>query len=333
MSDKHFSLSVKPAQDSPSHPGYKQINHTQMEPMASPQLSEAILFYAEKESIFIQFPPSQKIVDEMDFIKEDNSLIKRVDTPVDADYVLTGRYDPTTDLLYYSWVRPNTTVADSRTSVYPVRTDWIGVGVDTHSALNLQVNNLAKIRAWMDLQSPSSNIFPYNLAVRDTETGNLIFGGHLDAGRSFDIVLTARENRLSNLIQSRYVYVFVIDNSGKSTLLFPHISMGNTNNRVPTGAQINDGLQTVINLTGNNPINSSGDFAVNNLVLLTSVEPISNLRVFEQNAVVGVRAGYRGSSPIEQLIIDRNTSTRTVGRSAPANWSIDRLIVTSGVIK
>lgn len=305
-------------------------SHAGMVPLASPQLSEAVQSDVEAESIFIQFPPSREFVSELDFIKEDESLVRRVDTPEDADYVLTGRYDPVADWVYYSWVRPNTTVADSRTTVYPVRTDWIQAGDDTHTALNQQVNNLAKIKSWMDLQSPSSNTFPYKLAVRDTESEELLFGGHLEAGRSFDVVLTARENQLSDLIQSRYVYVFVIDNSGQSQLLFPYISMGNTNNRVPTGAQINDGLPTVINLTGNNPITSSGDFAVNNIVLLTSVEPISNLRVFEQSAVVGVRAVERGNSPIEQLIVDRNTSTRTVGRSAPENWSVDRLIVTSG---
>ncbi|MFU8813527.1 MAG: caspase family protein [Balneolaceae bacterium] len=301
------------------------------EVQATPQLSETVQSEAETESVFIQFPPAQEVVDSLDFVKEDESLVRRVEAPEDADYVLTGRYDPATDRLSYSWVRPNTTAADSRTSVYPVRTDWIPAGNDTHLPLNQQVNNLAKIKGWLDLQSPSSDIFPYKLAVRDTETEELIFGGHLEAGRSFDIVLTARQNRLSDLIQGRYVYVFVIDNSGQSQLLFPHISMGNTNNRVPTGQQINDGLPTAINLTGNNPISSGGAFAVNNIVLLTSVEPISNLSVFQQAAVVGVRGDVRGSSPIEQLIVDRNTSTRTVGRSAPVNWSIDRLIVTSGI--
>lgn len=295
------------------------------------QLADMVVNRPDIESIFVQLPAASEVVEKFDFVKLDESLIQRVDSPEFAEYVLTGRYDPSTDKIYYSWIRPNMTTSDSYTSVYPVRTDWIDVsGNEVHKRLNQQINNLAKIKNWMDLNSPSSDVFPYKLAVRETESKELIFGGHLQAGRLFDIVLTTRENRLSDLIQSRYVYVFVIDNSGKSQLLFPHISMGNTNNRVPTGAQINDGLQTVINLTGNNPISSSGSFAVNNLILLTSAEPISNLSVFEQSAVVGVRSGIRGSSPIEQLIVDRNTSTRTMGRSVPINWSIDHLILTSG---
>lgn len=298
-------------------------------------LSETMASGDQNHPVFLNLPPSASIYNEFDFVKDDVSLIRVTDDPASADYILVGIYDPDTDRILYSWVRPNLTEEDARTSIYPVRTDWIPATDQNISAeLNKQINSIAKIKAWLDLEAPATGAFPYELGLRNVRTGEIITTGHLYPGESYDVVLHTAPERVPPFIQSRYVYVFNIDNTGGSMLLFPHVTQGNTGNRIPTQIHINDGLTPVINLTQGAPLTITEPFAVNNLVLLTSEQPIGNTRVFEQEAVVGNRDAVRtraaAASPLEQLIADRNTATRNIGRAAPVNWSISRIIVTSG---
>lgn len=302
---------------------------------SSPTLTETVFFTTDSElPVFVHLPaPSSKLRD-LDFMREDISLITRVDNPSDADYKLVGSYDPNTDNILYSWVRPNLTSEDNRTSIYPARTDWLALHDDINK-LNRQINNLARIKGWMDLESPRSNTFPYRMGLREVGTDSIIVDGHLGAGKEFDIVLYVPTGHRSRLVQDRYVYVFVVDNTGRSMLLFPDPTAGSVGNRIQVGRHIDENEKfEVINLTEEFPIFSSGDFAVNNLVMISSAERIDNLSVFEQEAVVGleIRAQTRSvaTSSIEALITDRNTATRNVTRAAPVNWAIDRVIVTSG---
>ncbi|HEX9981738.1 MAG TPA: caspase family protein [Thermoanaerobaculia bacterium] len=77
-------------------------------------------------------------------------------------------------------------------------------------------------RRWYEVQSPPS---PYRLVVRHrgTVVGE---GGVLTAGKSYELAVSG-----DPALPPRYLYVFVVDSAGRSTLLFPE--SGSVENRFP----------------------------------------------------------------------------------------------------
>ena len=122
----------------------------------------------------------------------------------------------------------------------------------------------------------------------------------------------------------RYVYVFVIDASGGSTLLFPPLGQGGVENRFPleSGAPLPAEIQL-----GEHPLLAVSDpFGKDTYFLLTAQEPIPNPWVLQYP---GVRVrGPEGATALEELLSLTGATTRSGAEErpvTPVTWSIERL--------
>ena len=193
---------------------------------------------------------------------------------------------------------------------------------------------LARIRAWLTLQSPpSQETFPYHLAFRQVTEGALgefKDSGEFREGEQYKLYLRADAAALAapDSLAPRWVYVFVIDHDGTGQRIFPPPNRGNENNRLPY-AQVGDkpNFQPLIPLTGDAPAADLGidaPFGVDTYFLLTSDNAIDNPEVFNFE---GVRTdtGTRGAAdPLTDLLAAASSMTRGVTlRATPALWSIE----------
>jgi hypothetical protein len=168
----------------------------------------------------------------------------------DFQYILVGRLShllraKSQELranFQYAWVLPNMTQEQGQDFSLPVRTGWIAVEKEEPfqeiaEKLTGSVRQLVRIRAWYQLSSPPGNgRFPYYLALRNAETGEIKTAGPLIKGETYGLVLKADDTQMESAvnIERRYVYVFSIDSFGKGTLLFPRGVWGNAENYFPS---------------------------------------------------------------------------------------------------
>jgi hypothetical protein len=276
--------------------------------------------------VFLHLPPTEEIKSNFDFVKEDISIIRLVDDRAQADYVLTGIYDPSKDEILYSWIRPNATIDDARSSVFPLITTPVSISSNNpHIELNRQINGISRIKGWLDLEAPPGGKFPFRLGFRNTATNEIVESGHLGVG-NHEMILINTMGPHPQSFDSHHVYVFFADNTGRIGLLYPTTS---SSSAMPTATMINsdEGIPETVSLM---TIPVESPFAVNTIFMLTSKTAISNTRVFNQPPVVGERSGTRGTSSLENLITDRNTATRTFGSPPIIDWSLSRVFVTTG---
>jgi caspase domain-containing protein len=255
----------------------------------------------------------------------------------DAQYWLGGRLSG--DSVQYSWLLSDATQESARQIgdrlPLPTRSDWFSGGAsdaETRAAadsLRGKSRLLARIRGWLTLESPpSQGTFPYHLALRNTATGEFRIGNVRD-GENYKLYLKADDAALkgANLAQ-RWVYVFVIDSFGESTLLYPAMQRGNDRNLLPY-AQLGDHpkFESQIPLTGDEKfdLTVTAPFGVDSYFLLTSQDAIDPAAFSAEG--VRTRAGTRGGAaadPLSELLSDVNTGTRGARKAeTPATWSIE----------
>jgi hypothetical protein len=137
-------------------------------------------------------------------------------------------------------------------------------------------------RRWYEVESPPS---PYRLVVR--HRGNVVGeGGVLMAGKSYELGVSGEP-----ALPPRYLYVFVVDSAGRSTLLFPE--SGSVENRFP--------LSTLGAFTVQPP------YGRDTFYLLATDEALPNPWILEWD---GVRA------PLQSAWSLYKTSFESRGRSA-----------------
>ena len=121
-----------------------------------------------------------------------------------------------------------------------MRTDWISTGGSTQDVqrtakrLTEFARRIEKIRGWLLIDPPpDEGRFPFQLALKNSRTGELKTRGTIFERESYGLVLRADSLRMSGPVDRRYVYVFAMDSYGNSTLLFPRAGSGNIENRIP----------------------------------------------------------------------------------------------------
>jgi hypothetical protein len=199
---------------------------------------------------------------------------------------------------------------------------------------------LARIRAWLTLQSPpSQETFPYHLAFRqvvDGRLGEVKDSGDFKEGEKYKLYLRADASALAarDSLAPRWFYVFVIDHLGTGTRVFPPPGRGNEGNRLPY-AQVGDkpDFQPLIPLSGESPeadFEVGSPFGVDTYFLLTSDHAIDNPEVLNFEGV-RTEAGTRGASdPLTDLLPSASSMTRGAKtRPVPAMWSVETLIFRS----
>lgn len=268
-------------------------------------------------TLFVQFPAPSSLVDGIAA-----EGVEQAATPEAADYVLTGRF--TGHHLSYAWVRPSVKKSDRRKTGLPLRTAWIAERKtnsrlhDTAPTLHGALLTLRRIHGWQLIESPPSDRFPYQLAARRTRDAMLITdGGSIIGGEKYELVLRAIAQPLPAHIPKRYIYAFVVDSNGKSTLLFPPPSAGSVENHFQPAA-----TETEIPLGDASAFAASPPYGVDTYFLLTIEEPLPNPSILEWD---GVRAP-EALTPLERLLLQ---PTRAIGVAVPTKWSIVRTTLES----
>jgi hypothetical protein len=256
-------------------------------------------------TLFVQFPAPAALIDRIAAEGVEQAM-----SAEDADYVLAGRF--TGRDLSYAWVRPSVNKSDRRNTGLPVRTAWIAEQ-KTASTLHAALLTLRRIHGWQLLESPASDRFPYQLAARRARDGMLVTDGDAIVAReTYELVL----RRISPArIPKRYIYAFVVDTNGKSTLLFPPPTAGSVENRFqPTEPEIALGESSAFRATP--------PYGVDTYFLLTTEDPLPNPSILEWN---GVRAP-KSLTPLERLLLQ---PTRALGAALPTKWSITKTTLES----
>ena len=316
---------------------------------AEPSAADIKRLLSPKARLLVRLPPTTSLLPAIPLGDADHSAAETTTTPAGAHYWLWGKIADSGPV--YAWLLPDSTEASVRDAAaqashasgylpLPIRSDWVKLPQDPEGvrAAGAELTNkallLARIRAWLTLQSPpSQENFPYHLAFRqivDDKLGEFKDAGDFKEGEQYKLYLRADPAALAgrDSLAPRWVYVFVIDHFGNSTRVFPAPNRGNEGNRLPyaqTGDKPN--FQPLIPLTGDSPtadFGISAPFGVDTYFLLTSDNAIDNPEVFNFEGV-RTETGTRGASdPLTDLLSSTSSMTRGISlRAIPALWSIE----------
>lgn len=170
---------------------------------------------------------------------------------------------------------------------------------------------------------PDSGAFPYRLGIRRVGDTAVLRSGALRENELYELVLTTDRQPGQGPIEPRYVYVFYIDSTGASTLMYPPPAAGSVENRVPMDKK---DVPPVLEL-GKGVINGfeiAPPFGMDTCLLLTSAEPLPDPSVLEFD---GVLTRGEGGSPLDLLCGQLAGATRgpRLRVSTPVSWGLDRL--------
>lgn len=263
---------------------------------------EAIATLPRNASFRVQLPASQEIATSLEAVQAVS-----ID---DADYGLAGRLSGG---LRYAWLRLRPRPRDPM----PARTTWIAA--NDVLALQDDLARLRKIHAWEQLDSPPA-VEPYRLSLRHVRDQTFVNDGRLIEGERYELVLRAFPALMQRAPQ-RYTYVFEIDSTGKSTLLFP---VSGLENRIPVDPAT---PPAVVVLQPPAFLETRPPFGVETFFLLTSDERLPNPWVLEWSSV-RTRAP-RSNDPLQELLAQTNDGTRAVAIVTPSNWTLQRLVFES----
>jgi len=318
---------------------------------AEPTAADAKRLLPPKARLLVRLPPTTSLLPAVPLGDPDHSAVEIAAAPAGAQYWFWGKIADGGPV--YAWLLPDTTEASVRDAAgqnkratgylpLPIRSDWVKLregseGVRAAGAeLTRMALLLARIRAWLTLQSPpSQETFPYHLAFRQVADGTLgefKNSGDFKEGDKYKLYLRADPNALAarDSLAPRWVYIFVIDHFGTGTRVFPPPGRGNEGNRLPY-AQVGDkpDFQPLIPLSGVSPdadIEIGSPFGVDTYFLLTSDNAIDNPEVFNFEGV-RTEAGTRGASdPLTDLLSSASSMSRGANtRPVPTLWSIETL--------
>ena len=280
-------------------------------------------------ALFVQIPSPAALARGFAFGPGPSSGIEMTDRPEEADYILAGRLAAGSP--EYAWMRSDTSRRDRQRTGLPVRTAWRSLEVrgadgalrETTLALEDAVLRLRTIHAWQHLDSPPDDAFPYELILRNARMDRLVTDGILSGEENYQLLLRAKRTPPPDGVAPRYIYVFLIDSSGRSVLLYP--TSGSVENRFPwpkysSPAEIPLGRQASLRVTA--------PYGVDTYFLLTSEDPLANPWILEWDSV-RTRVP-QGKTPLEELLSVTGGSMRSEIRPLiPAAWSLDRKLFES----
>jgi hypothetical protein len=264
----------------------------------------------QQPALFVSMPPTSALV------KMLNEHLAKLGataatTPEEALYVLSGRLtgsDPE-----YAWVstRLVRTGQNRRVSPVmplPVRSAWSAAPgkKDNCETGGLQdcLARLAKLHYWLTIEAASGEErFPYRLGLQGMSDNQPIERGDLIEGR-YRLVLRADPAAIERIgrglgLQSRYVYVFVIDQEGRVTQLFPNAGSREHEHLLPRPESLKRPAAELAEL----PFGESGvisvhaPFGTDTYLMITSAQAIPHLdELLEAGPVMSQPSIMRGGS-------------------------------------
>lgn len=291
-------------------------------------------FSGVKPRLFLYIPPSADLAAPLRLRLGPNTGLSAIDiSPKKGfapQYHLVGRMTGKehAPVIEYAWVLANQTQKNSGKLALPVRTDWLKTGKELSGELEERVLRIAKIRGWLDLDSPlGSQPFPYSLALVNSKTGRILTEGTAVEGEVFGLVLVSDKEPPVQAVTLRYVYVFSIDKDGNGKLLYPPASV---ENRFPPEIETKKPKYSAkFQLGPESLFRISKPFGLDTYILLTTTEPLPNPEVLNFSGVRS-RGEEKGlGDPLSELLNDVGSGSRGDPRCAPTSWSVQRLMIRS----
>jgi hypothetical protein len=180
---------------------------------------------------------------------------------------------------------------------------------------------LRKVHAWNILEPPSGARFPYEVAIRRARDGELARDS-IAGGEKYVLVLRVRSLPMPQHVPQRYIYAFVIDSNGKSTLLFPPPDSGSVENRFPTLPADDE-----INLGDVSAFEAAAPYGVDTYFLLSTDEPLPDPTILEWDGVRAPQA--RQPTALAEILQLTSTGRRSLSLPTPLSWSIDKAVYES----
>ena len=262
--------------------------------------------------LFVMLPPTRTLIDDSE-LAGSGSPVRISASPAGCAYALVGRLTGDGGVSY-AWVRPNATEQSAMRSPFPVRTDWIAGGDDAAgSKLGELGRRLARVNYWLTVQDHNPNPFPYHLVLRRTDASapdkTADDTTATRGGERYELVLR-RDPALPAQADTQWVYIFVIDRTGRGQLLF-----GQSMNKFPPqpGASAASGPSEVVVPRSGFAI--TAPYGIDTFVLLASAHPMGTPESTFTFPGVVLEAGSRGVQPVTD--------------PPRADWSIQRLATRS----
>jgi hypothetical protein len=282
---------------------------------------------AKPLSFYWQVPPVAGLVTPLEnaLKAEPHAIVLATDVAA-CHYLLTGQFRDGT--FRYAWMLPDiTTHTQGKHYVTPITT-WVAPNAQELSG---QAAKLARIRAWLTLESPPNEAnFPYHLALREAGTGRIVTDSVVAQGQIFGLVLLADAQGLQAWDKdNRFVYVYAIDKDGKIQLLFPRSgsSVENATNQLA----VEDGrkYRTEIRLGPERLFRVAPPFGTDHYLLFTSKDPLPSPIALEQDAVYQQRSA--ALPPFANILYGRVGGARTRGMAllSPPDWSVQKISIVS----
>ncbi len=273
--------------------------------------------------LFVNVPSSSDLARHLDLGQgSQHDAVERVSDPADAHYLLVGRL--VAGQMSFAWLRPEASATDPELVALPLRSNWCDEkNENCAETLTESALRIAKIRAWLTLESPLGSEFPYRFALRG-ESGQIHRDGELYAGQKLGLVLQSDAQALAYARAPRYLYFFSIDSFGNSVLLFPRGALGSVENRFPIVTAPSGRWPNEIQVGARDIFRIREPFGTDTYFLLSTEEPIPNPWVVQ---FPGVRSrGPRGTTLLEELLSQTGSSSRGVEPlDLPVTWSLERL--------
>lgn len=246
-----------------------------------------------------------------------------------AHYLLVGRLAQ--EGVEYAWVMPNATLVGGPRTSLPLRTDWLArpsPAADAKLADSLQslAATIGRIRAWLALESPPGDAFPYHLTFV-TDAGERRSTGPFVEGDTLAVVLRADTAALTRPLVRRRVYIFAISSDGSAVRVYPP---NNAQNLLPLPTE-SGRFPAEIALGNDFRFSIRPPFGLDTYFFLTSDEEIPvDLLAWE-----GVRndrtrgVGHSCGVGLVGLLCETGRPTRGLNKPAPASWSLERVPILS----
>ena len=203
-----------------------------------------------KARLLVRLPLPASLLPAIPLGDPDHSAVEVTASPAGAQYWFWGKITPNGPA--YAWLLPGATEAGVRDAAgasgalpLPIRSDWVTLPDEPEglraagAALTESALHLARLRAWLTLQSPpAQQTFPYHLAFRQVnggELGDFKATGDFKEGEKYKLYLRADASAPAarDSLAPRWVYVFAIDHFGDGARIFPPPGRGNEANRLP----------------------------------------------------------------------------------------------------
>ena len=291
-----------------------------------------IVAHFSGSSIFVNIPPTKELVDSFTGLFGQQPNVQLHSDNVDiCHYSLVGRAG-NGGIPEYALFQTNFAVKDSLESM-PVRTDYQPLtnvsAPGVADSLGADALTLGKERAWLTLISPIAGKqgFPLILQVKNETTKKWVTlaDNKVKIGDELSVHINIDHSDPNNEWDNgkRYVYVFVIDHKGKSSLIYPN-EEGNDGNLLP-----------LVNSSTGQPrdfIAGHGEAfepsGTDTYYLLTSATPITGyMAAFTQPGVTRSANKRSMGGPLDNLIELGNIGTRGMHYEAPNDWSLERVSV------